>query len=106
MPTSKTETIDSRILRLIGLEDVFDLDYETYFNELREALVKANMPGKGIPAEEFQLLKDELKRIRSKKDDGRFTVKKKKISSTSFSVSNKNLGKNPPKALPGTAIGQ
>ena len=68
------ENIDERILRLIGLEDVFDLDYETYFSLLREALVKANMPGKSIPTEEFDLLKEELKRVKSKKDNGRFKV--------------------------------
>ena len=88
MPISnRSETIDSRILRLIGLEDVFDLDYDTYFSLLKEALVKSNMPGKSIPAEEFELLKDELKRVKSKRNDGRFGVKKKKISTGSFSVS-------------------
>ena len=29
MPSNATETIDARILRLIGLEDTFDLDYDT-----------------------------------------------------------------------------
>ena len=89
MPISnQSETIDPRILRLIGLEDVFDLDYDTYFTLLREALVKSNMPGKSIPAEEFKLLKDELKRVRPKRNDGRFGVKKKRISTASFNISN------------------
>ena len=34
------EQIDERILRLLGLEDVFDLDYDTYMTLLREAMVK------------------------------------------------------------------
>ena len=87
MPVSNpTETIDSRILRLIGLEDVFDLDYETYLLLLKEAMVKGRMTKKTIPTEEMMLLTDEYKRVKGKKDQGRFTVKKKKITSTSFSV--------------------
>ena len=39
MPNSnQKEVIDTRILRLIGLEDVFDLDYETYLTLLKEAI--------------------------------------------------------------------
>ena len=34
MPSNATETIDARILRLIGLEDTFDLDYDTYLTLL------------------------------------------------------------------------
>ena len=30
------ENIDERILRLLGLEDVFDIDYDTYMTLLRE----------------------------------------------------------------------
>lgn len=30
------EKIDERLLRLIGLEDVFDIDYDTYSSLLRE----------------------------------------------------------------------
>ena len=92
MPVSnQSETIDPRILRLIGLDDVFDLDYETYFTLLREALVKANMPGKSIPTEEFEMLSNEIKRVKSKKDDGRFEVKKKKITAGSLGL---NIGKS------------
>ena len=39
MPSNATETIDARILRLIGLEDTFDLDYDTYITLLKEAAV-------------------------------------------------------------------
>ena len=78
MPISNPkEEIDSRILRLIGLEDVFDLDYETYLTLLKEAMVKSRMTKKTIPTEEVMLLTDEFKRVKSKKDNGRFEVKKK-----------------------------
>lgn len=65
-----TETIDVRLLRLIGLEDVFDLDYDTYFTLLREAQVT----GKNrLHPEELALLANERKRIRGKV--GRFKPK-------------------------------
>ena len=107
MPISNPkEEIDSRILSLIGLEDVFDLDYETYLTLLKEAMVKSRMTKKTIPTEEVMLLTDEYKRVRSKKDGGRFEVKKKKISSGSFSISSVRglIGGSSAKSLPGTAI--
>ena len=76
MPSNATETIDARILRLIGLEDIFDLDYDTYITLLKEAAVKGRMPKTTIPIEEVELLTEELKRVKSKKDKGRFKVKK------------------------------
>jgi hypothetical protein len=89
MPISnQSETIDPRILRLIGLEDVFDLDYETYLTLLKEAMVKGRMTKKTIPTEEIMLVTDEYKRVKTKKDQGRFEVKKKKISPNSFNVNN------------------
>ena len=84
MPSNATETIDARILRLIGLEDTFDLDYDTYITLLKEAAVKGRMPKTEIPIEEVELLTDELKRVKSKKDKGRFKVKKKKITATTL----------------------
>jgi hypothetical protein len=107
MPISnQKEEIDSRILRLIGLDDVFDLDYETYLTLLKEAMVKGRMAKTTIPTEEVELLTNEYKRVKSKKDQGRFEVKKKKISGKSFtigSVKGKILG-TATKSLPGTAI--
>ena len=90
MDTSNVkESIDERILRLLGLEDVFDLDYDTYLTLLKEAMVKGRMPKTTIPTEEIEALTDEYKRVKGKKNKGRFEVKKgKKINSTSF-----NLGK-------------
>ena len=86
MPSNATETIDARILRLIGLEDTFDLDYDTYLTLLKEAMVKGRMPKTTIPSEEVELLTDEWKRVKTKKDKGRFKVKKKKITATSLNI--------------------
>ena len=86
MPSNATETIDARILRLIGLEDTFDLDYDTYLTLLKEAMVKGRMPQTTIPSEEVELLTDEWKRVKTKKDKGRFKVKKKKITATSLNI--------------------
>ena len=86
MPSNATETIDARILRLIGLEDTFDLDYDTYLTLLKEAMVKGRMPQTTIPSEEVELLTAEWKRVKTKKDKGRFKVKKKKITATSLNI--------------------
>ena len=57
MDTSNVkESIDERILRLLGLEDVFDLDYDTYLTLLKEAMVKGRMPKTMIPTEEIEAL--------------------------------------------------
>lgn len=72
---SVSEQIDERILRLLGLEDVFDLDYDTYLNEIRAAMV---LGANKLPPEELALLANERKRIRGKK--GRFRPKKQKIT--------------------------
>ena len=84
MPSNATETIDARILRLIGLEDIFDLDYDTYITLLKEAAVKGRMPKTTIPIEEVELLTEELKRVKSKKDKGRFKVKKTKVTAAAL----------------------
>lgn len=92
------EQIDERILRLIGLEDVFDIDYDTYITLLKEAMVKGRMSNTKIPTEEIELVTDEYKRLKSKKGKGRFTVKKKSPITAdklgigkSFKISQKQL---------------
>jgi predicted Holliday junction resolvase-like endonuclease len=72
---SVSEKIDERILRLLGLEDIFDLDYDTYMTLLKEAIVVGKDK---IPQEELALLANERKRIRGK--TGRFKAKKEKIT--------------------------
>ena len=109
MPSSnQKEVIDTRILRLIGLEDVFDLDYETYLTLLKEAMVKGRMTKTSIPTEEVELLTNEYKRVKTKKDKGRFEVKGKKITAGSFSVGSikAKLAGTKPKGLLPAAIGK
>jgi len=92
------EQIDERILRLLGLEYIFDIDYDTYTSLLKEKMVAARMAKTQIPTEEAELLTNEYKKIRGKK--GRFKVKK--ITADSFkkgSAVGINLGKQ--KALIG-----
>ena len=87
MPTSSssTESINEVILRLLELEDVFDLDYETYFTLLKEAVIRYGVVGKEkIDSSELELLREELKRIKAKPRNKRFSVKTKKISSDNF----------------------
>ena len=105
-----TEEIDERILTLLGLEDVSDLDYATYKTLLREKMMSGRMADSKMPSEETELLTDEFRRV--KKNTGRFKVKKEKINFTNFTT---NVGKtktsntssqsvSPLLALPGTSV--
>lgn len=78
---SVSEKIDERILRLLGLDDVFDLDYDTYLTLIREALVSG---ASRLPEEELALLANERKRVRGKK--GRFKPRPKKITANSIAT--------------------
>jgi murein DD-endopeptidase MepM/ murein hydrolase activator NlpD len=71
------EEIDSQILSILGLEDVFDLTYEEYYRELRTAAAAGRMPGSRMSTESIELITEELKRVKGK--TGRFKVKQKKI---------------------------
>lgn len=76
-----TEKIDGRILRLLGLTDVFDLDYDTYMTLLKEALVSG---ARRLPPEELSLLANERKRVRGKK--GRLRPREQKITASSVAT--------------------
>ena len=92
------EKIDERILRLLNLEDVFDIDYDTYASLLRERMAAARMKKQTLPTEEVEMVTNEWKRIKGKK--GRFKVKK--ITAASFkkgTAVGMNIGKQ--KLLPG-----
>ncbi len=94
-----TENIDGVILRLLKLESGKELDYQTYFKKIlnRIAIDRGIVPGvKNLPAEESELLREELKRVKKLIDKGRFVVKEKKakVSSTP-----------PPKTGPGRPSG-
>jgi len=85
---SKTENVDSRILQLLGLEDVFDLDYDDYANLLKEKLIEVSKGTDDSSTEDAILLREELKKARGNKGKGAFKVKKKisKDSFTNFNV--------------------
>ena len=71
------EDIDEVILRLLGLEDVFDLDYATYKTLLREKMMAGRMSDTKMSSEETELLTNEFKRVKAK--TGRFKVVKKPV---------------------------
>ena len=81
------EEIDERILKLLGLQDVFDIDYATYLTLLKEKMVAGRMTDSKIPTEEVELLTGEFKRVKGKV--GRFKVRSKKIGAESLGVSGK-----------------
>ena len=53
------EQIDERILRILGLEDAFDIDYDTYKTLLRERVAASRMTGKTLPTEEVEMITGE-----------------------------------------------
>ena len=85
-PTRETdlvnETIDERIIEILGIGNINDIDYSTYKTLLREKMMEGRMSGSEMPTEEVELLTNEFKRVRSA--TGRFKVKKKKINTGSF----------------------
>ena len=83
---SVKETIDERILNLLGLEDVFDIDYDTYLSLLREKLLEGRMVDSKLSTEEIVLLTDEFKRVKG--NVGRFKIDSKKFTSENISSSN------------------
>lgn len=76
------EEVDERILRLLGLDDVFDIDYSTYMTLLRAKMAEARMVDSRLSTDESMLLTDEFKRVKGKV--GRFKLKRKKISTEDF----------------------
>lgn len=76
---SVNENIDERILRLLGIDDIFDLDYGTYQSLLKARMIESRMMGKKLASEEDEILVGEYKRVKGKV--GRFKVKKRKITS-------------------------
>jgi len=82
---TKTESVDvdERILRILDLEDVSDIDYDTYKTLLREKMAASRMSGDtGFSTEETEILTNEYKRVKNK--TGRFKPKEKKVSKEKF----------------------
>tara|TARA_B100001094_G_scaffold327296_1_gene385145 strand:+ start:5266 stop:8313 length:3048 start_codon:yes stop_codon:yes gene_type:complete len=91
------EEIDERILRLLGLEEVFDIDYSTYLTLLKEKMAAGRMSSSKLATEETELLTDEFKRVKRKV--GRFTIKKTTVDNPNITpiraknfISPSNLG--------------
>ena len=78
------ENIDERILKLLGLDDVFDIDYGTYVTLLKERLTASRSFNKKLSTEEDELLVEEFRKVKGKV--GRFKIKKKKISAENLGV--------------------
>lgn len=80
--TSDSIEVDERILKLLGLQDIFDIDGDYYLTLLKERLASARMSKSKIPVEEDELLVNEYKKVKRQIDkEKRYTIKKKKISS-------------------------
>ena len=86
------EEVDERILNLLGLDDVFDIDYATYKTLLRERMVLLAecQTAKSLQKKQKYLQKN-LRRSREK--TGRFKVKKKKITAQDIK-SSPSIGKS------------
>lgn len=80
----RIETISERILKLLKLENEFEMSYEEYIRHLREALVAASLTKSIYSSEEAELLREEFKRVRGK--TGRFTINAKKVKVTDKNV--------------------
>ena len=78
------ENVDERILKLLGLSDVFDIDYGTYTTLLKERLTASRSFGKKLSTEEDELLVEEFRKVKGKV--GRFKIKKKKITAENLGV--------------------
>ena len=70
------EDISETILRALGLEEVFDIDYGTYRNLLKERMMADRM-GQSMDSAEAEAITEEFKRIKGKV--GRFRIKKQKV---------------------------
>ena len=70
------ETIDEIVLRLLGLEDVYDLDYDEYKSLLKEAMTIGRMNSTKMASSETEKLTDEYKRIRERLVDLRLKRKR------------------------------
>ena len=77
------EYIDERILRILAIGQVFDIDYATYKTLLKEKLVQISIGGGSLAREEQMLLQDEFRRVKSKV--GRFKLNRKKASVSAVS---------------------
>ena len=72
------ESIDERILNILGLNQVFDIDYSTYLTLLREKLAQVNLNADSLAREEQMLLQEEFKRVKG--SVGRFKINRRTVN--------------------------
>ena len=77
------EDISETILRALGLEDVFDIDYGTYRTLLKERMMADRM-GQTMDSAEAEAITEEFKRIKGKV--GRFRIKKQTVETGGISA--------------------
>ena len=99
------EKIDEVVLRALGLDDVFDLDYGTYQTLLKERMMADRM-GRKMDTSEVEAVTNEYKRVKNK--TGRFHVNAKKVSASAFKTRVKKSTATPirqtTRLLPGTTF--
>ena len=105
------EDIDPRILKLLGLEDVFDFEYGEYKTLIREKLTELDMKSAQKPedkktSENQAVLIDEFKRV--KRSKGKFKLKSRAVKAEKV-VNKSKASKAKPitdasKLLPGSSI--
>jgi hypothetical protein len=74
------EDINETILRALGLEDVFDIDYGTYRTLLKERMMADRM-GQPMDSSEAEAVTEEFKRVKGKVGRFRIKVRSGEISS-------------------------
>lgn len=77
-----SEEVDERILRMLGLEQVFDIDYGTFLSLLKEKLVQVSAGRGNLARDEEILLREEFQNVKGKV--GRFKIRRKRVSSSSI----------------------
>ena len=78
------EDVDERILKVLGLDGVYDIDYGTYISLLKERLAASRSFGKQLSTEEDELLVEEFRKVKGKV--GRFKIRRKKITAENLGV--------------------
>ena len=85
------ETVDPKILKILGLDDVFDLDYDEYRTLLKEKIT-ADQMGQKVDSGNAELIRNEYKRVKRK--TGRFKSKKKTVNISKVVQSGKKYNKS------------
>jgi len=78
MDSRGPQVIDKNIVDLLGLKDDFELSWEDYFRELREAAVAARMSNSKYSSEDAEIITEELKRVKELNKDTVFSTTKPK----------------------------